>query len=62
MGEEEDEMEDFEPTTMLKLFIKYVNNLIVVTLEASAMTRSWNSSENGILRLGCSSCARGYMY
>lgn len=39
MGEEEDEMEDFEPTTMLKLFIKYVNNLIVVTLEVSAMTR-----------------------
>ena len=31
-------MEDFEPTTMLKLFIKYVNSLIVVTLEVSAMT------------------------
>lgn len=31
-------MEDFEPTTMLKLFIKYVNSLIVVTLEVSAVT------------------------
>ena len=32
-GEEEEEMEDFDPTTMLKLFIKYVNSLIVMALE-----------------------------
>ena len=32
-GEEEEEMEDFDPATTLKLFIKYVNRLIVMALE-----------------------------
>ena len=42
-GEEEEEMEDFDPTTMLKLFIKYVNSLIVMALEVwlGAGTAQW---------------------
>lgn len=53
-------MEDFEPTTMLKLFIKYVNSLIVVTLEVSAMTGTGTTQRMVFLKIGCSTCARGY--
>ena len=38
-GEGEDVMEDFEPATTLRLFIKYVNSLIVVALEVGATVR-----------------------
>ena len=38
-GEGEDVIEDFEPATTLRLFIKYVNSLIVVALEVGVAVR-----------------------
>ena len=44
-GEGEDVVEDFEPATTLRLFIKYVNSLIVVAVEVGVTVRVQRNGE-----------------